>query len=268
MSTWHRTLWWLLAAISTPGAAVCLATLLALPSGASAQAPPAVHEHHEDDKTGTDPTKFTRTLVLLNEFRSLGGDLGLDEFVFRYTQPLRKVKFQLTLPLDATDLTGTTQVGFGEIGFKASYLPKMTPKFGLVVFLDTSFPTATKDVFGAGKYVATPGATFAFFFRRGQVIFAPSLQQKLSYAGDSHHSDVNQTLLDTYLVWRITKTSWVTLDPQFVVDHEHDTFFNLTELEYGRLMFGGVSTYLRPGVGIGTDRPGDWNVEFGLKVVH
>src|SRR6185295_14139418 len=192
-------------------------------------------------------THFTKTLVLFNEFRSLGDEAIYNTSNFRYTQPVDKVKFQITLPLDATDLLGTTEAGFGDAGLKASYLPRLTPKFGLVLFLDTTYPTATKDVFGTGKYVASPGATFAFFFHGGQVIFAPSVQQKLSYAGDSDRHDVNQTLVDLYFVWRPTKASWITVDPQFVLDHESDSFFNQTEVEYGRLMFGGVSTYLRPG---------------------
>jgi hypothetical protein len=123
-------------------------------------------------------------------------------------------------------------------------------------------------ILGGGKYTASPGATFAFFFKGGQVIFAPSIQHKMSYASDSARQDVNQSLLDLYLVWRPTSKSWITLDPQFVYDHENGSFFYQTEIEYGRLMFGGVSTYLRPGVGIGNERPLDWNIEFGLKIVH
>jgi hypothetical protein len=143
------------------------------------------------------------------------------------------------LPLDATDLLGTTEAGFGDAGLKASYLPKLTPKFGLVLFLDTFYPTATKDVLGSGKYIASPGATFAFFFQHGKVIFAPSVQQKFSYAGDSDRQSVNQSLVDFYLVWRPTMNSWITFDPQFVYDHEDGKFFNQTEIEIGRLMFGG-----------------------------
>jgi hypothetical protein len=33
-------------------------------------------------------------------------------------------------------------------------------------------------------------------------------------------------------------------------------------------MFAGVSTYVRPGIAIGDDRPADWNLEFGVKVIH
>lgn len=247
------------------GVVACLAASLGYPLTANAETPPATTDpaqstpanappSHAEDKTGTDPTHFTKTLVLFNEFRSLGDEAGYNEFAFRYTQPVEKVKFQLTLPLDATDVLGTTQGGFGDAGLKASYLPILTPKFGLVLFLDTTYPTATKDVLGGGKYIASPGATFAFFFKHGEIIFAPSLQQKMSYAGDADRQDVNQTLVDLYLVWRPTLNSWITVDPQFVYDHENGSFFNQTEIEYGRLMFGGVSTYLRPGIGIGNDR--------------
>ena len=248
----------------------CLAfafVALALPAAALTPSPsPAAAP--EEDKTGTDPSKFLRTLIVLNEFRSLGDERIYDEFIYRYIQPIGRVKFQLTLPLDSTDTTGTWQSGFGDLGLKANYLPKRTSKFALVLNLDSFYPTATKSLFGSGKYVVSPGATFAFFFQGGRVIFAPSLQQKFSYAGDAQRDGVNQTLVDTYFVYKPTKTSWIIVDPQFVQDYEKDVFFNQTEVEYGRLMFAGVSTYVRPGIALGKERPGDWNLEFGVKVIH
>jgi hypothetical protein len=223
----------------------------------------------EEDKTGTNPTKLLRTLIVLNEFRSLGNEHGFNETSFRYIQPTgRKTKVQVTLPLDSTDVTGTSQGGFGDVGLKASWLPKLTPRYGILFNLDTTYPTATKSAFGAGKYVASPGATFALFFHGGQYIFAPSAQQKFSYAGHSERRAVNQTLVDLYFVYKPTKTSWVIVDPQFVKDYESDIFFNQTEVELGRLMFAGVSTYVRPGIGIGANKPMDWNLEFGVKVIH
>jgi len=222
----------------------------------------------EEDKTGTNPAKFMKTLILLNEFRSLGDEHGFDEFTFRYIEPIGKVKLQLSLPLDYSDATGVAEAGFGEAGLKASYKARMTRRYALIFNLDTTYPTATKSTFGFGKYLASPGATFAFFFRQGSVIFAPSLQQKFSYAGDATRAAVNQTLVDLYFVWKPKKSSWLIVDPQFVVDLEADTFYTFTEVELGRLMFGGVGSYVRPGIAIGKDRPADWNIEFGVKVVH
>jgi len=236
----------------------------------SAPTAPATQSHlEEEDSTGTNPAKFTRTLILLNEFRSLGDEAAFDEAMFRYIQPVGKnLKIQLSLPLDSTDASGDTVFGFGELSLKFNYRAWMNEKNALIVNLDTFWPTATRDEFMSGKYVVDPGVTYALFFKQGEMIFAPSLQQKISYAGDADRNDVNQTQVDLYFVWRPTKTSWLTIDPQIVHDWEKDTEFGQLEIEFGRVMFGGMSVYLRPGMGIGADRPLEWNLEFGLKVVH
>src|SRR6185295_2299241 len=54
----------------------------------SAPPAPAAQSHlDEEDTTGTNPAKFTRTLILLNELRSLGEEAAFDEAMFRYIQP-------------------------------------------------------------------------------------------------------------------------------------------------------------------------------------
>ena len=250
-----------------------LLSMAAFGSSAHAQsvpAAPATQSHlDEEDTTGTNPAKFTRTLILLNEFRSLGEEAAFDEAMFRYIQPFGKnLKVQLSLPLDSIDAGGDTVFGFGELSLKFNYRAWLNERNALIINLDTFWPTATRDEFMSGKYVVDPGFTYAMFFRQGEMIFAPSLQQKISYAGDADRADVNQTQVDLYFVWRPTKTNWVTIDPQIVRDWEKDTEFGQLEIEFGRVMFGGTSVYLRPGIGIGADRPLEWNLEFGLKVVH
>ena len=41
------------------------------------------------------------------------------------------------------------------------------------------------------------------------------------------------------------------------------------EAEFGYMMAPklGISSYIRPGVGIGDDKPYSWNIEIGLKFV-
>lgn len=53
-----------------------------------------------------------------------------------------------------------------------------------------------------------------------------------------------------------------------VYNWEGETFFNQTEVEWGRVLGPGISSYVRPGVGMGGDRPLDWNLEFGLKFIN
>ncbi len=62
------------------------------------------------------------------------------------------------------------------------------------------------------------------------------------------------------------------LDPQIILDYEEDHEFALIDLEMGTMLdkwFGtkGHSFYVRPSVGIGSDRPYDYSFEFGYKIV-
>ncbi len=52
-----------------------------------------------------------------------------------------------------------------------------------------------------------------------------------------------------------------------MIDHENDLGFVLFEAEYGRMMFGGLSSYFRARLGIGEDRPYNWSGELGFKVI-
>ena len=68
------------------------------------------------------------------------------------------------------------------------------------------------------------------------------------------------------------KQSWLIVDPALVIvwETEQSTPFTL-EAEYGRnigtLWGGALNAYIRPGIGIGQDRPYDWSIEVGFTVV-
>jgi hypothetical protein len=54
------------------------------------------------------------------------------------------------------------------------------------------------------------------------------------------------------------------------VDHEADNdVFATLEVEWGYMMVpkSGISAYFRPGIGLGSDKLYDWNIEVGLKFV-
>jgi len=64
--------------------------------------------------------------------------------------------------------------------------------------------------------------------------------------------------------------NWLIVDPQVIVDHEADSNVCATfEVEWGYMMVleSGISTYFRPGIGLGSDKLYDWNLEVGLKFV-
>jgi hypothetical protein len=80
-------------------------------------------------------------------------------------------------------------------------------------------------------------------------------------------------VLDFYFVLTADdKKSWLTIDPTLGIDweNEENTPFTI-EVQYGfalGTLFGGtLNGYIQPGVGIGQDRPYDWNIEVGVTVV-
>jgi hypothetical protein len=75
-------------------------------------------------------------------------------------------------------------------------------------------------------------------------------------------------LIDLFVVWISSdKKRWVIVDPQIIIDHENDLEYSLLDVEMGKMMFAGLSSYIRPSVGIGADRPTDWSAELGFKVI-
>ena len=63
--------------------------------------------------------------------------------------------------------------------------------------------------------------------------------------------------------------NWLIVNPQILIDHEANTVPELAELEWGTMIKPGpgASVYLRPGIGIGDDKPYSWNFEIGLKFI-
>ena len=59
------------------------------------------------------------------------------------------------------------------------------------------------------------------------------------------------------------------VDPQIVLDHENSVELGTFEAEWGFMIApsAGMSGYLRPGIGIGADKPYSWNVEAAVKFV-
>ncbi len=61
--------------------------------------------------------------------------------------------------------------------------------------------------------------------------------------------------------------------PQIVIDNELDEEFCVCDFEYGWMMtkwkpdLKGHSFYIRPSIGVGADRPTDYAVEIGYKIV-
>ncbi len=147
---------------------------------------------------------------------------------------------------------------------------------GVEFFLDT----ASEDALGTGSTSLGPQVFYVKFFRggfgpyKGGGLFAPGLQYKFSVHEDAGRDDVDQTIIDlNFLMMGTSKQYYFFTDPQIIFDNETDEEFAIVDFEFGWMMakwwpdMKGHSFYIRPSIGVGTDRPTDGSIELGYKIV-
>ena len=236
------------------------------------------------DKTGTNPVNFQRDLRLYNEYSWLNtaGDGNQNLTTLEFRTPFLDGKWQwrvrarfnsITADLndDGSDDVDESGVGDTDMRFLTVPILNMAKRqafaFGLELFLDT----ASEDELGAGTTSLGPQVFYVKFLPRG--LFAPGLQYKFSVDEDTGRSETDQVLIDlNYLLMAKDKQSWFFTDPLIVIDNENNTEFAIVDFEFGWMMskwtdLKGHSFYIRPSVGVGSDRPTDGSVEIGYKIV-
>jgi len=222
-----------------------------------------------EDKTGTDPLNLQPTLELLNDFWSLPDELFFNLTAYRYARPFRArtMTVGLELPLAASDVSGRVQAGFGDLAVGWRGIAWAGGRSGILLGVDASFDTATRDALGSGKQVLAPALVWVFYPVE-RLIVAPSYRHRISLGGDDDRLDVQTGTLDLTLVYRFGRNEWAMLKPELDLDYENesDVSGGLT-FEYGRVLFGGVSGFFGPGLAWGDRRPFDWSVHFGLRAV-
>lgn len=160
----------------------------------------------------------------------------------------------------------STVSGIGDIDARVLAIAYANKHIVVAPGLEVFFDTATNDALGYGTTVFAPVvfAVFPGLVGKGS-LFAPGYQYL--FDGDG---DISRSQIDLYFVWVLAKgRNWLIVDPQVIIDHELDTTPGLVEVEWGYMIAPsvGASTYIRPGAGIGADRPYLWNFEAGLKFV-
>ena len=98
---------------------------------------------------------------------------------------------------------GDGAFGLGDINYSAYFAPPDWGMFNWGFGPSVTFPTATDDQLGSGKWSAGP--TAAFFVMPKPLALAVVARQLWSFAGSSGRADVNQFLLQTTAVYGIGK---------------------------------------------------------------
>jgi hypothetical protein len=221
-----------------------------------------------EDKTGTNPVNFTNELRLYNVFTSLPDGSYQNLSVFRYYMPFnnRTMGIRLEFPLVTTDVTGDTEFGFGDLNLRWLWTAKQARTHAVAVGIESWWDTATGDALGSGKNSLAPVVFYVMFLNK-QTLFAPAYQYKFDIGGSDDRPDISQSLIDLYYVYLPKPGQWIIVDPTIIIDHESSTTSMQVEVELGRMMSPGMSTYIRPGFPIGGNQLIDWNLEVGVKSV-
>jgi len=240
------------------------------------------------DKTGTNPINFTFDARIYNEYQWLNtdGDGNQNITTLEFRAPLMDGKLQFRVKARYADISadlnddGSDDLddsGFGDTDIRFLTVPylDMAKKRAIAVGMEVFLDTASEDILGSGATSLGPQVFAVFFKPFGGLIdlFSPAYQHKFSVDEDDGRSEVHQGLIDIFFLKMSTdKQRWALFDPQIVLDYENDTEFMLIDLEVGTMLdryFGtkGHSIYLRPSVGIGSDRPTDGSVEVGYKII-
>ena len=272
------------------GRFVLLLFLLALTSPAAVLA--------QEDNTGTNPINFTydarfytelsdldfaNASMLTNtfEFRAPLGrtlaNLGVREGFFGDlgSKYALRLKFRhKSLNMDAADgnAFGNASVsGIGDLDVRFLAVPFVNQKYAIATGVEAYFPTATNDALGTGRVALVPQIFFGFFgVLGGRSMFVPGYLYVADVGGDDGRTQLSQHKIDVYFVWILANMkNWLIINPQANFDTGNDQNIFLVDAEFGFMIppVPGASTYLRPGVGFGDDKPFDWTFEFGLKFI-
>ena len=223
---------------------------------------------------GTDPTRFSTTAAVQWEHIDLRQDFSIDTINATYFQPFgakSDYSLRVRVPMVRNDALGHDNFGVGDFSLKINHVASLARTHATVVACEMAFDTAARPELGTGKNVIKPAFIYAKFLKNG-AIFAPAVVHSASIWGDDHRSTVNSTVFDFYYVPHLGDPKYfITVDPALSLDWEGRKEFVSLAVTLGRSMgraFGGnVQIFIKPTLFAGGERPGDWGIEIGCKVI-
>ena len=249
------------------------------------------------DNTGTNPINFTYDARFYMESTWFdGGSLIAPTFEFRMplgrtlsnlsnqklgifndlgSKYALRLKFRPQQNLNLEDPGGdpTADInisGMGDTDFRFLAVPHVTQKMGVAAGIEAFLPTATNDLLGSDNYVLRPQVFVGFFGLIGKnSIFAPGYLYAFDVGG-SDRPPVEQHQFDIYFVWLLAQMKhWLIVNPQVNLDQENNKDIFLIDVEFGYTIpqLPGTSIHVRPGAGLGGDKPFDWSFEFGVRFI-
>ncbi|HDL64938.1 MAG TPA: hypothetical protein ENH12_06070 [Proteobacteria bacterium] len=218
----------------------------------------------------SDPTKPV-AFSFREEFYDLKGDAWQNVVILRADQLIldkkellghrRGVILRADIPLVSYHGGGSTRTGLGDLYGQALLIPRVTGNFMLAFGTGFTFPTATGDEFGRGKWIVSPIAVPIWFFPHQGYAYI-KVQDWVSFEGDSGRPDVHYLTVTPTFLWRLSKRYWMMLDGESSTNWETNNRTNYKGgLLIGRMFSKKSGLSLKAEVPFGEHRQGDWTVK-------
>ena len=136
-----------------------------------------------------------------------------------------------------------------------------------LVGVNVSADTGTSPSFASQHNILAPSAGLAIAPRRDTVL-SVSYAQRLSLESVEDIPDVNEGTLEAAIVHRFGDGTWIRAAPALVIGYRQRKTWGRVDAEWGRVLTGGASTWVRGGGMIGASRPIDWSLAVGFRFVQ
>jgi hypothetical protein len=225
-------------------------------------------------KYGTDPTAIVGRLQFSSQYADLANGARLNDNIVRVDIPFRgdyllRVDTPVHRWFDPNVPGVSSAQGLGNLSAILGWRAYNTPEYAFLIGAISSFPTATNDLLGSGKYTVGPIIATGRFLPHLDSFLFGVFSHQVSAGGDPSRADISLTNASIQVNTLWAERWWTTVQGVWQVDWEQKGKSSMVaEFEVGLNLIGRWGVFVRPGIGVwGTDVAGayQWNVEAGTR---
>jgi hypothetical protein len=161
---------------------------------------------------------------------------------YRFAMPTGPVLWRLSAPLETRSASNVTSSGFGDLDLFGAYLAVSKPDLTFGIGPSASFPTASKDELGSGKYTLGAAAV-VFAAPNPQFQYGALVIWRTSIAGDEDRAKVNFAAVQPFYFWQLGEGTYLRGAPIMVFDIESGDYHVPLGLGIGKVVKVGGTVF-------------------------
>lgn len=212
---------------------------------------------------------FKNSVILFNEYLDTdAGSFNTTNLRVLYPIGQKTWLLRVDVPLVSTNTSSINKSGLGDIAIAASYIPYVKNKTGIAIRAKITSNSANDPNFGTGKWVFNPTLIYGNYLgNHKKYLWLATLENQMSFAGDSNRNKVNTTVFENTLLYFLGK-NWFGINNAFRYNNTIDGYQNSAFIEYGRKFTGNDMFYIHPSIGYGGAKSYNYGVELGVVILY